>query len=49
MASNNFFHSKRDKKRTTGVLISDRSTQESELTLDEEFTDVQLDFFGDGI
>ena len=31
------------------MLISDRSTQESELTLDEEFTDVQLDFFGDGI
>ena len=49
MASNNFFHSKRGKKSTTGVLISDRSTQESELTLDEEFTDVQLDFFGDGI
>ena len=49
MAFNNFFHLKRDKKSAKGELISDRSTQESELTLDEEFTDVQLDFFGDGI
>jgi len=42
-------HLLRDKKSAKGELISDRSTQESELTLDEEFTDVQLDFFGDGI